>query len=141
MSTSTDPGAPPTGERTLDDGPQPSGGATSEPGAEPDPRFTFANERTYLAWSRTALALIVAGLAVAQFVKVGVNGLQLIVAIPLIAVGAYLSLRSYRRWQENERALRVAARLPTSALPRVLLYGIGVCALGAAALAVIHVTT
>ncbi len=74
MSTSIDPGAPRTGERALDDGPQGSGGAASEPGAEPDPRFTFANERTYLAWSRTALALIVAGLAVAQFVKVGVNG-------------------------------------------------------------------
>jgi uncharacterized membrane protein YidH (DUF202 family) len=74
-------------------------------------------------------------------VKVGVNGLQLIVAIPLIALGAYLSLRSYRRWQDNERALRVDALLPTSALPGVLLYGIAVCALGAAALAVIHFTT
>jgi len=31
-------------------------------GTEPDPRFTFANERTFLAWSRTALALVVAGL-------------------------------------------------------------------------------
>jgi len=30
-------------------------------GTEPDPRFTFANERTFLAWSRTALALVVAG--------------------------------------------------------------------------------
>jgi hypothetical protein len=29
-------------------------------GAEPDPRFTLANERTFLAWIRTALALIAA---------------------------------------------------------------------------------
>src|ERR1700735_1399686 len=35
-------------------------------GTEPDPRFTFANERTFLAWSRTALALVVAGLGVVQ---------------------------------------------------------------------------
>ncbi len=35
-------------------------------GSEPDARFTFANERTFLAWSRTALALVVAGLAVIQ---------------------------------------------------------------------------
>jgi uncharacterized membrane protein YidH (DUF202 family) len=35
-------------------------------GTEPDPRFTFANERTFLAWSRTALALVVAGLGIVQ---------------------------------------------------------------------------
>lgn len=27
-------------------------------GEEPDPRFTLANERTFLAWTRTALALL-----------------------------------------------------------------------------------
>ena len=40
-------------------------GAEPEDGTEPDARFTFANERTFLAWSRTALALVVAGLAIA----------------------------------------------------------------------------
>ncbi|HET9720820.1 MAG TPA: DUF202 domain-containing protein [Solirubrobacteraceae bacterium] len=35
----------------------------NEVGEDPDPRFTFANERTFLAWNRTALALIAAGLA------------------------------------------------------------------------------
>ena len=43
---------------------QPQGSA--DEGTEPDPRFTFANERTFLAWSRTALALVVAGLGVVQ---------------------------------------------------------------------------
>ena len=33
-------------------------------GEEPDPRFSYANERTFLAWNRTALALISVGLAV-----------------------------------------------------------------------------
>ena len=37
-----------------------------ENGSEPDARFTFANERTFLAWSRTAIALVVAGLAAIQ---------------------------------------------------------------------------
>ena len=36
-------------------------------GSDPDPRFTFANERTFLAWNRTALAFVAAGLAAAEF--------------------------------------------------------------------------
>jgi len=32
-------------------------------GDEPDPRWTLANERTLLAYERTALGLLVAGLA------------------------------------------------------------------------------
>ena len=34
-------------------------------GTEPDPRFTFANERTFLAWIRTALGFLAAGVAIA----------------------------------------------------------------------------
>ncbi len=47
----------------MADSPEPDPG---DDGTEPDPRFTFANERTFLAWSRTALALVVAGLGVVQ---------------------------------------------------------------------------
>jgi hypothetical protein len=63
------------------------------------------------------------------------------VAIPLITQGVCLSPRSYSRRHENERALRVSAALPASALPQVLLYGIVVCAPGAVELAVAHFTT
>ncbi len=112
--------------------------AGGEVGSDPDPRFTFANERTYLAWNRTALALIVGGLAVAQFVKVGFAGAQLIVALPLIALGAFVSYRSYRNWQRNDQALRLAQSLPASDLPRTLAYGVGVFAVGATVLALVH---
>ena len=44
----------------------PADGRSGHGGTEPDPRFTFANERTFLAWSRTALALVVAGLGIVQ---------------------------------------------------------------------------
>ena len=33
-------------------------------GREPDPRFTLANERTFLAWIRTALGLLAGGIGV-----------------------------------------------------------------------------
>src|SRR6185437_4575712 len=68
-------------------------------GSDPDPRFTFANERTFLAWNRTALALIAAGLAAAQFLKFNLHGLRLIIAVPLIVLGALLALASYSHWE------------------------------------------
>lgn len=107
---------------------------------EPDARFTFANERTLLAWNRTALALIAGGLAVAQFLELDARGLQLVVALPLIGFGSYMSWSSYREWQRNQRALREGEPIAPSALPRVLVYGIAVFGVAAAVLAILHFT-
>jgi uncharacterized membrane protein YidH (DUF202 family) len=48
-------------------------------GRAPDPGFTFANERTFLAWNRTAFAMSAAGLAAAQFLKSHLHGLRLLI--------------------------------------------------------------
>jgi putative membrane protein len=106
-------------------------------GQEPDPRFTFANERTFLAWNRTALALIAAGLAAAQFLHFNRHGLRLLIALPLIGLGAGLSLRSYRHWVESELRMRLGQPLSYSGMPRALAGGIAVIALFGAILAVI----
>ncbi len=131
--------------RTVDQGDDfgdgQGGRSTRSSAKEPDPRFTFANERTYLAWNRTSLALIVGGLAVAQFLKVGAEGTQLIVAVPLIALGGYLSLRSYQQWRSNQRSLQLTQPLPSSALPKVLLYGVAISSVDAIALAALHFAT
>lgn len=108
-----------------------------EIGDDPDPRFTFANERTFLAWNRTALALIAAGLAAAQLLKFHPQGLRLIIALPLIGLGAITALTSYRHWQTNERALRLRLPLRYSALTRGIALVITVVALAATALAII----
>jgi putative membrane protein len=100
----------------------------SAPGQEPDPRFTFANERTFLAWNRTALALIAGGLAVAQFFEAGSRYARLAIAAPLVLLGAALAITSHGRWRANQRALRLGEPLPESGLPRVL--GTGVAAVG-----------
>ena len=94
-------------------------------GREPDPRFTLANERTYLAWNRTALALIGGGLAAGQLLDFDSRATRLIVALPPIVLGLVLALMSYRRWEANERALRLDEPLPTGA-PRVLAIGVAV---------------
>jgi putative membrane protein len=94
-------------------------------GRDPDPRFTLANERTFLAWNRTALALIGGGLAAGQLLEFDSRGARLAVSLPPIALGLVLALVSYRRWEANERALRLDEPLPTGA-PRLLAIGIAV---------------
>jgi len=106
-------------------------------GSDPDPRFTFANERTFLAWNRTALALIAAGLAVAQFLKFNLHGLRLIIAVPLILLGAALALASYLHWEDSERAMRLRQPLRYSSMPRVLTGGIAVIAAVGGILAIV----
>jgi putative membrane protein len=104
-------------------------------GTEPDARFTLANERTFLAWSRTSLALVVAGLAVAQLLPPfrGVPWGRSAIAAPLILLGATLSVLSYVEWKRNQRALRLGEPLVRSALPRILSLTIAVIALLAGA--------
>jgi putative membrane protein len=106
-------------------------------GSDPEPRFTFANERTFLAWNRTALTLIAAGLAAAQFLKFNLHGLRLIIAVPLIVLGAALALASFLHWEDSERAMRLREPLRYSWMPRVLTGGITVIALVGGILAVI----
>jgi putative membrane protein len=91
-----------------------------EVGTDPDPRFTFANERTFLAWNRTALALIGGGLAAGQLLQFDTRAVRLIVSLVPIALGAVLAAGSYRRWEANERALRLGEPLPSGSPPRWL---------------------
>ena len=98
--------------------------------SEPDVRFTFANERTFLAWNRTALALIATGVAATQLLpRFDVEFGRRLLGLPLIALGAVLAVTSYRFWQRNEAALRRGEPLPRSPMPLVLSIGIGVVAL------------
>ena len=97
-------------------------------GSEPDPRFTFANERTFLAWARTGLALIGGGLVADQVLHFGLGGVHLLVAIPAIVLGGLIGIGSYRRWEVNERAMRLGEPLSYSPLTRMLAVGIGLLA-------------
>jgi putative membrane protein len=97
-------------------------GTDNADGTEPDARFTFANERTFLAWSRTALALVVAGLAIVQLLPPfpGVPFGRHVLGVPLIVLGAVIAVASYFEWVRNQRALRHGEPLPRSILPGVL---------------------
>ena len=87
---------------------------------EPDVRFSYANERTFLAWMRTALGLVTAGLAITELLPpFDFDGGRRLIGLPLIALGVAISLVSFRNWQGNERAMRAGRPLPKSFLPQV----------------------
>ncbi len=106
-------------------------------GSEPDPRFSFANERTFLAWVRTALALVAAGVGLEAFVPpLAIPGLRQVLAVGLALLGAAASATAFRRWLRAERAMRVREPLPPPTLAPLLAFGVAAVALVAVALLV-----
>lgn len=90
-------------------------------GTEPDPRVTLANERTFLAWIRTSLALLAGGIALEAFaVDVLAVPVRKSVAILLIVLGMLVSAGSFVRWVGVERAVRARAPLPIPLIAPVL---------------------
>ncbi len=84
-----------------------------EVGQEPDPRFSLANERTALAWMRTAVALIGGGIALISLADVDALP-RWATVLGLVAAlgGAGVALRAARSWAHIERALRLGQPLP-----------------------------
>lgn len=89
-------------------------------GSEPDARFSLANERTFLAWNRTALALIAGGVALEALGLDLQPGLRLAASLVLIAAGLVVPLLAWLEWGRTERALRAGSPLPGSAMSLAL---------------------
>ena len=108
-----------------------------EVGETPDYRFTLANERTFLAWVRTSLAMTAAGVAVVQFMP-GPPAIRLALGFILISFGGILAAVSYGHWERNERAMRLGERLPHSQVPRLTAGALALVALTALTLTIIN---
>ena len=105
-------------------------------GAEPDYRFTLANERTFLAWVRTALALAAGGLGAVALIP-DFYGAHLL-GVLLLALSLATAITSYRRWALNELAMRLGRPLPRSRLPQLMAAGTALLAIVAAVLFVVE---
>jgi len=76
-------------------------------GREPDYRFSLANERTFLAWIRTALAVVGGGVLFRQFASgAGSHAMNLFIAIGITLLGGFMAIAAYRRWKSHEIAMR-----------------------------------
>ncbi len=89
-------------------------------GDEPDPRFTLANERTFLAWVRTSLAMLAGGVALHALTTPGPDHLRTVLAVGLIVLGAVVGAGSFVRWARVERAMRTHQPLPSFGLGMVM---------------------
>ena len=93
-------------------------------GTEPDPRFTLANERTFLAWIRTSLAMVAGGIAVEAFTSgLFVPEVRKTVAVLLLLLGLVTGGGSFFRWLNVERAMRHQAPLPVPLIAPILAAG------------------
>jgi putative membrane protein len=98
-------------------------------GAEPDPRYTLANERTFLAWIRTSLALLAGGAAIDALDLPLSDTVQRLAAGWLALLGLLGALQSWRAWAKTEAALRQGRPLPGSMGKLPLAAGVALIAL------------
>lgn len=89
-------------------------------GDEPDYRFSFANERTFLAWIRTALALLAGGVALDTLPLAIADALAQTLAATLSVLGLLCALASWVRWARAERSMRRNEALPATMLTGIL---------------------
>ncbi len=104
------------------------------PEAEPDYRFTLANERTYLSWIRTALALIAGGVGLSALESILGPDWPLAREVGLIAtiLGGLLPLVAYQHWRKVQQAMRRGEPLPVQRAAILLAVGMVVLAGGLA---------
>jgi putative membrane protein len=104
-------------------------------GTDPDYRFTLANERTFLAWLRTGLALLAGAIALASIVHdFGPRSVRIAITVLLLLLSVTIVLGAYVRWDRAERALRENRSLPDDPLPRIIVVGVTIVVAAAAVL-------
>ena len=105
-------------------------------GTEPDYRFTLANERTFLSWIRTALALAAGGLGAVALLD-DLPGEE-VLGLALLSLSVVTAGLSYRRWALTETAMRLQQPLPRSRLPMLLSIAVAAIAIGSAVLVAVN---
>ena len=106
-----------------------AGDGEADASPQPDVQLSFANERTFLAWERTALGLITAGLAITQLLpSFDFPGGRRLIGLPLIALGTVIAAVSFWEWRRNQEAIRYDRPLPGSRLPLIVAVVVSVVA-------------
>ncbi len=104
-------------------------------GDDPDVRFTMANERTFLAWIRTSLGFLAAGVAVDVVdLDLSSGGRRLLAGL-LLGLGLLSAVTAWLRWARAERAMRHSLSIPPPVSAGVV--SLGLLAVGAVLLVLV----
>lgn len=93
-------------------------------GEEPDPRFSLANERTFLAWIRTSLSLLAVGIALEALQLPIAPALRFAASLVFVALAILAAGYAWVSWQRTERSLRANRALPALAVDPVIAVGV-----------------
>jgi putative membrane protein len=108
--------------------------------AHPDYRFSLANERTFLAWVRTALALLAAGIGVVNLpAGFGSSAGRHVLGLLLVVLGLLASIGSFVRWRANNNAIAQGAPLPATTSMPILATGLTLVAILALILVIANI--
>jgi putative membrane protein len=81
-------------------------------GQEPDPRFSLANERTFLAWVRTSLAIVAGAVALHSLKVPETVWVRQVLVVVLLAIASLVAVTASTRWARTERAMRLREPMP-----------------------------
>jgi putative membrane protein len=98
-------------------------------GDEPDPRYTLANERTFLAWVRTALAVLAGAVALHSVGVPDPAWLRGVLVVAMLVFAAAAMVLAWVRWARVERAMRLHQPLPGFGLGLLVTVAVVVVAL------------
>ena len=100
-----------------------------QPGADQsDPRYSLANERTFLAYERTAVGLLVAAVGALHLLQD--SWAEYALGVGLLVAAALTSVVGWQRFQQADRAIRDGRPLPRgSCVPIVVVTVLVLCVL------------
>lgn len=101
-------------------------------GPDPDARFTLANERTFLAWTRTALALVAGAVAVRSPFFDLPAWIRTVASLWLLTLAGFCIAQAWRRWRAVEKAIRSGAPMPGFGAPAWLAVSLGILVISVA---------
>lgn len=99
-------------------------------GGAPDARFTLANERTLLAYQRSAIGLMAAAIVVAHFF--GDDVVVLVLALALLGTGAFAAVGGYLRYRQVDAALHEGRAIGSGSAAHLVSGAVLLCLLFAA---------
>lgn len=109
----------------------------TEATSEPDYRFTLANERTFLAWIRTALGLVAGGVVVHQLIAPLTGPVRTIMAAGCVVLAILVAGGAYFHWRSAQEAMRRSLPLPGARLVPLIAMGTTIVATFAAAAVIV----